>query len=165
MRSLQSYCVPAALIPALLLSMSVAAGDSRSRPFTAILDGRANPVFVDGCTIDNTEGGTGHATHMGRITWSTTETVDSCTTPDVALVEGRFKLVDGNGDELTGTYRTVAKLDFVTSEVMAAGLYWISGGTGPFANASGSGVISADGSLLAPFDVIGQLTGTVGFRP
>lgn len=163
MRSLRSHFILSALL-LLLLGVTGAATGSQPRPFTVILDGHANPVFLDGCTIRNTESGTGHATHMGNITWSSTETVDTCASPDVALVEGQFQLVGANGDQVTGTYRTVARLDFATSEVMAAGLYRITGGTGAFVSASGSGVIKAEGSLLPPFEIAGELTGRITFH-
>lgn len=164
MRSLRSHFVPSALLLLAFMALTGAATGSQPRPFTVIVEGHANPVFVDNCIIQNTESGTGHASHMGTITWSTTETIDTCASPDVALVDGQLRLVGANGDEVTGTYRTVVRLDFATSEVMAAGLYRITGGTGAFVNASGNGVITAEGSLLPPFEVVGDLSGTISFH-
>ena len=60
-------------------------------------------------------------------------------------------------------YQTVAHLDFGTNQVLAAGLYSITGGTGRFAGASGEGVLTAEGSLLPPFEVIGRFSGTIAY--
>lgn len=128
-----------------------------------MLEGTASPVFLDGCTIQNTEHGTGHATHVGTITWESIETVDTCALPDAALVQGTVEIIGTSGDRLTADYRTVAVLDFAANRVAPAGLYRLSGGTGKFANAAGRGVITADGSLLPPFERLGRLQGIIEY--
>jgi hypothetical protein len=145
----------------MLSLLATVVASAQSRPFKVVIDGNANPVFTGPCTIENTETGTGHATHMGTITWQSTEIVDACG-PD-AIVHATFVITAATGERVTGTYSTIAHLDFATNEVTAAGLYRITGGTGRFATATGTGVISAEGSLLPPFGVLGDFTGTLDF--
>jgi len=93
MGSRQSRWALAALVLFQVLTAGGVAADGRSRPFSVVIDGNANPVF-SGCTVLNTETGTGHATHMGTITWQSTETVDACSDPEFAQVDGQFVLTD-----------------------------------------------------------------------
>jgi hypothetical protein len=138
--------------------------DSRLRPFAVTLDGNANPQFQpDGCTIINDEQGTGHARHMGNITWQSHEVVDVCSNPIGADVTGQIVLTAANGDQVYGDYTTLAHLDFGAGQVTALGHFQISGGTGRFAQANGKGVISAVGSLAPPLGVIGGMTGTITY--
>ena len=145
----------------LALTATTVVASVNSRPFNVVIDGNANPVFTGPCTIENTETGTGHATHMGTITWQSTEHVDACG-PDT-IVHAQFVITATKGGQVTGTYTTIAELDFQASEVRAAGLFTITGGTGRFATASGKGVITAEGSLSPPFGVLGGLAGTIDF--
>jgi len=140
------------------------AANPHSRPFVVTLVGHANPIFTsDPCIIINDEAGTGQATHMGHITWSSHETVNQCTNPEGADVDGAFVLTAANGDQVFGTYQTIAQLDFATFQVSASGQFTITGGTGRFDGASGSGTIGADGSLLPPFEVLGGQVGRISF--
>ena len=145
----------------LALTITTAIANAQSRPFKVVIDGNANPVFTGPCTIQNTETGTGHATHMGTIVWQSTESVDAC--GPVTIVQAQFSITAATGERVTGTYSTIAELDFQESDVRAAGLYRITGGTGRFATASGEGVITAEGILAPPFSVLGELTGTIDF--
>jgi hypothetical protein len=163
MLSQRVSCVLSIGLSFVVVAIAGVSAQSQTRPFNVVLDGFAAPEFVGPCTIENTERGTGHATHMGTITWLSEETVDICAYPDVAVVEGRFVLTSARGDQVTGSYRTVARLDFAANEVSAAGLYTITGGTGRFTGATGRGVVSVEGSLLPPFALGGQLTGTILF--
>jgi len=147
-----------------LVLTSRAAAQSSSRPFAVTLDGNASPVFLpDGCTIVNDEQGTGQAQHMGRITWQSHEVVDVCSNPDGANVVGEMVITAADGDQVFGSYQTLAHLDFVGGQVRALGSFEITGGTGRFANATGQGIISAVGSLAPPFGVLGQMSGVIGY--
>ena len=128
------------------------------------LDGYANPAFQpDGCTIINDEQGTGQSRHLGAITWQSHEVVNQCSNPEGADVMGEFVLTAADGDQVFGTYQTLAHLDFGGGVVRARGAYQIAGGTGRFVNATGDGVISAVGSLAPPFGVLGAMNGTIGY--
>jgi hypothetical protein len=132
----------ALLASALLILGPTAASEARShaRPFAVTLDGNASPVFQpDGCTIINDEEGTGHAR------------------------PGQFVLTAANGDQVFGTYTTLAHLDFGAGQVTAFGHFQITGGTGRFSGAGGSGVISAIGSLAPPFAVLGGMSGAISY--
>jgi hypothetical protein len=148
----------------LLALTSGAAATAELRPLSVKLDGHANPVFQpDGCTIINDEQGTGHSRHMGAIAWQSHEVVDVCANPEGADVIGEFVLTAADGDRVTGTYQTLAQLDFGAGEVRALGTFQITGGTGRFADASGQGMISAVGSLAPPFGVLGQMSGVIAY--
>ena len=107
--------------------------------------------------------GTGNAQHLGAITWVSHETVDVCSDPAGGIVSGQITLTAANGDQLSGEYHAVAILDFVAGQVTANGQLQFTGGTGRFAGASGSGVISAQGSLAPPFDLVGAISGVISY--
>jgi hypothetical protein len=120
------------------------------RPFSATLDGFAGPApTADPCILANTEHGTGNARHMGAITWASNET--------------ELTVTAANGDSLHFSYTTLAHLDFTTNQVSASGNWQITSGTGRFQGATGQGVITANGSLLPPFEVIGRMTGVIAY--
>jgi hypothetical protein len=126
--------------------------------FAATLEGFAGPMpTADPCILANDEHGTGHALHMGAITWVSSETVNLCTNPPNGDVEGQLTVTAANGDTVFFEYQTVAQFDFTANQVEAFGRWTIVGGTGRFAGASGRGAIVAKGSLLPPFEVIGGL--------
>ena len=60
-----------------------------------------------------------------------------------------------------GAYEITGPLG--AGQVSALGQFQITGGTGRFAGASGDGTISAVGSLLPPFEVIGGMIGVIGY--
>jgi hypothetical protein len=155
------------LLVSTLVILSLTAGVAANpelRPLTVSLDGNASPVFQpDGCTIVNDEHGTGHARHLGAISWQSHEVVDICSNPEGADVVGEIVITAANGDQVFGTYQTLAHLDFVAGQVRALGAYQITGGTGRFVNATGQGIISAVGSLAPPFGVLGQMSGVIGY--
>lgn len=134
------------------------------RPFSATLDGVAGPMpTADPCILANAEHGTGNARHMGSITWVSNETVNLCSNPAGGDVVGQLTITAANGATVAFSYQTLAHLDFVTNQVSAAGNWQITGGTGRFAGASGQGVITATGSLLPPFEVIGRMSGVIAY--
>jgi hypothetical protein len=134
------------------------------RPFSATLDGFAGPApTADPCILANTEHGTGNARHMGAIAWASTETVNLCSNPAGGDVVGELTITAANGDSLHFSYTTLAHFDFAANQVSAAGNWQIASGTGRFAGATGQGVITANGSLLPPFEVIGRMTGVIAY--
>jgi len=154
--------VLASALVVLCLTAGVGA-DPQSRPFAVTLDGNASPEFQpDGCTIINDEQGTGQAQHLGRITWESHEVVNACF-PDGAHVEGEIVITAADGDQVSGSYQTLAHLDFGAGQVRALGSFQITGGTGRFVNATGQGIISAVGSLAPPSGVLGQMSGVIGY--
>lgn len=100
---------------------------------------------------------TGNATHLGRFTLALPHQVDLLATPPSAT--GTFVFIAANGDIVFGTFTGVADsgappVIHVTETAI------IEGGTGRFADASGSFTISrlVDLSLLTSF---GSFNGTI----
>jgi len=148
----------------LLTFTGVAAADGVSRPFSATLEGNANPVpTADPCILVNTETAASRALHLGEGTWGSEEVVNFCSNPAGADVDGKFVITAANGEQIFGVYRTLAHLDFGTNTITALGRYEITGGTGRFEGAKGEGDISASGSLLPPFEVTGGLFGRISY--
>lgn len=149
----------------LIAAFSSGAGaNPEFRPFSATLDGFAGPMPTsDPCILANTEHGTGNARHMGAITWQSNETVNLCSNPAGGDVVGELSVTGANGDTVHFSYTTLAHLDFTTNQVSASGNWQITSGTGRFAGASGQGVLTANGSLLPPFEVIGRMTGVIAY--
>lgn len=134
-----------------------------ARPFRFTLTGNADPDFSQGpCNVVNTESGTGVAQHLGRVTWASEEVVNFCVDPQDpsrAEVTGALVITAANGDQLRGTYLSIVDADFGAGTLTAQGEFVITGGTGRFSGASGSGSISVAGSLLPPFEVEGTFIG------
>jgi len=72
-----------------------------------------------------------------------------------------FTLTAANGDMLIGSYDTTGYVDFDTFIGVFVGTYKITGGTGQFANATGSGTLIGVGNLQAPFEIVGAFSGTL----
>lgn len=137
---------------------------AQNLPFVTTLQGNALPTPTDDpCILENRETATGQSTLLGRVRWESFEVVNLCSNPDGADVEGRFVITAPNGDQVTGTYRTLAQLDFAAGEITAAGWFEVTGGTGRLEQAAGKGAIAATGSLLPPFAFEGGLFGRISF--
>jgi hypothetical protein len=96
-----------------------------------------------------TTSGVGHASHLGRITVSTTETLDFVTSPGTLLVrDGRLVMVAANGDELHWTYEGTGSLPDADGESVLTGTFVITGGTGRFSDASGGGTFGGSGNAV-----------------
>lgn len=138
-----------------------------SRPFRFELTGNANPDFSQGpCNVPNTESGTGQATHLGRVTWSTSEVANFCVDPNDpsrGAVTGTLVITAANGDQLTASYQTTLSVDFASGTLTATGPFVVTGGTGRFAGATGGGTATASGSLAPPFGVTGTFVGTIAY--
>jgi hypothetical protein len=165
------------LLPVFLIMLGLASstpvnssvnGSPEGLPFHAVIDGNANPVPIDPCTLENHETGSGHALHLGVIIWSSDETVQflSCSPPSppgpAIAVSGKFTILAASGDEIFGKYQTKGTLDTVNG-VSVHGEYSFVSGTGRFSNVTGSGVIAANGIGSPPFDFIASLDGTIRY--
>jgi hypothetical protein len=146
-----------------VMGLSFVGVASAEQPFRAVISGNANPQPVPGnpCLLSNTEAGTGHALHLGRLRWASEEIVDLCVAPPQGVVTGNLTLTSASGDVIHGTYTTRVNLDFEAGTVSALGTYELTGGTGRFTGIHGSGEIRASGSLAPPFEVTGFLVGTI----
>jgi hypothetical protein len=164
MRKSPNYAAAFGVLTAMVLAFSVSAAADSARPFGATLEGYANPVPTsDPCVLTNTEGGTGKAVHMGAIAWASSETVNFCTDPEGAEVQGSFVMTAANGDQLHGEYTTLAHPDFTSGVITFSGQWTIVGGTGRFENATGGGTLTGEGSLAPPFAVMASFVGKVSY--
>src|SRR5262245_2963752 len=128
-------------------------------PFEVRLEGFADPKFNPDGTVDNKELAFGVATHLGVVVWVSEE--HATPNKDGTLgVEGEFVLTGANGDQVIGRYCTTGKI-IAFPMARFEGEFWITGGTGRFANAAGSGTIIGDGSLVDPYEIVGSLSGTI----
>ncbi len=87
-------------------------------------------------TVDSTGGG--QATHLGRYTMVAVTELDISRAEDLGLISSAstFTLTAANGDQLTGTLSGVGTLVDVGVSIVDHGI--ITGGTGRFADATGS---------------------------
>jgi len=149
--------------PAPLTDRVVAAPTKRPElPFHTIFSGNANPQPTPNpCILANRETGSGTAMHLGRFTWLSDETVDLCPVPGHGMVTGHFVLAAANRDQIYGQYQTDAQFDL--NGVSVIGRYQLTGGTGRFKDASGSGTLEAMGALAPPFPFEASLSGTISY--
>ena len=95
--------------------------------------------------------------------WDNEPGSNFCANPEGAEIDGEFTITAWNGDKIQGTYHTLAHADTAANEIAAAGFFQITGGTGRFEEASGTGSIAAGGSLAPPFKFDGGLFGHITF--
>jgi hypothetical protein len=150
--------VRASILLAVALSFGAPAATDELVPFSAQLEGFASLAFNPDGSISNTETAVGQATHLGFFTWASEE-LAVFTGQNQLSVVGSFTMTAANGDQVFGTFEAVGTMDFPF--VIFLGQYVIAGGTGRFANATGSGTTIGIGNLLPPFDIVGSLSGTI----
>ena len=109
--------------------------------------------------INITVDGDGQARHLGRAHASTTNQQANLITGHVTAT---YTVTAANGDTLV--FELVAESVFPTpTHVIFEGTYEITGGTGRFSEASGSGLLSGSATFTSPTGGIGEfsLSGTV----
>jgi hypothetical protein len=97
--------------------------------------------------------GDGEVTHLGQTAIETTDQVVNLLT---GAATATYHLTAANGDEV------VAELDFVAVPTQTGftftGTWEITGGTGRFTNASGSGTIEGRAEFTGPTNGVGSFT-------
>jgi hypothetical protein len=153
----------AAVLLASGLGLLPARASAEERPFNARMSGNASLSLTDDpCVLRNDETVAGEATHLGTFTWVSVEFANFCTVPDGVAVTGSFTMTAANGDELSGGYTTIGLFD-VDGNLIIHGVYEFTGGSGRFANASGSGDLDAIGFLTEGLPVEGSMDGTIDY--
>ena len=154
-----------ALIGIGALEVCPAVATAAERPFMAMWNGNASLQDTDDpCVKRNDETGQGDATHLGRFTWASVETVDFCAIPNgVAVIGETFTMTAANGDRLFGKYKTVGKLNDAKDTLIIRGTFEITGGTGRFAGATGGGDLYATAYLAPGLPFIGAYYGTIDY--
>ena len=176
-RSFRSFCRIGLVASVLgLLCCSVPAIADDQVPFNGTFEGIDHATSVGPCTTIVEHSGEGQATHLGRFTLtSTTITPDSCTFfPNFDVYDDSVILTAANGDQLFGTVIGTATLvDFTDPtriRVVGETIITITGGTGRFANSTGTirwslvaklyeGTVLPDGTRLDP--EVSNLEGTL----
>ena len=146
------------LLIALALS-ALTANASQNLPFR--LGDEGTITFTSPSTA--TTAGTGNATHMGRITSDGNLTIvgeASCVDNEVGFsVEMQDTFTAANGDKLT-TAITMQLCPIASGIYHGVGTYVVTGGTGRFAGATGSGVFDGTGNFNTG-TIICALRGTI----
>jgi len=133
------------------------------RPFKASLTGNAHlSPTGDPCVLRNDETGAGNATHLGQFTWADIEYADFCAIPGGVGVVATFTMTAANGDNLYGEFTSVGHFADAATLVIH-GSYQFTGGTGRFADATGSGDIDASAFLSPGLPFEGTFSGTIDY--
>ena len=139
-----------AALAAVLLAAPPVATAATTRPFSS--DFTAQGSFAETPVpgvLTGTSSGSGHASHLGRITLSTTETLDFVTTPGTLVIrDGRLVMVAANGDELYWSYEGTASTPDEDGDSSLTGTFVITGGTGRFSGATGGGTFEGSGNAV-----------------
>ena len=160
-RLLKSILLLAVALGVGAVTLSVAAAEEL--PFKAMLTGNAHLSPTDDPSIlRNDETGEGEATHLGHFTWADVEFANFAAIPGGVSVVATFTMTAANGDELYGEFTSVGYFADPQTLVIQ-GEYEFTGGTGRFADASGSGEIDAFAFLAPGLPFIGTIKGTINF--
>ena len=139
-----------AVLAALVLTAPLA-GAVALTPFRSefAIEATFIPTATPG-VLAGTTSGAGRATHLGRVTTSTTETLDfTASATGAALIrEGLMTMVAANGDELHWAYSGTASAPGATGDVDLGGTFTVTGGTGRFATATGGGTFTGSASVV-----------------
>lgn len=148
-------------VGATVLTPSVATAEQR--PFKATVSGNAHLSPTDDpFVLRNDETGQGEATHLGHFTWADVEYADFGEVPGGVAVVGSFTMTAANGDKLYGELATTGSFD-TNGNLLIHGSYEFIGGTGRFADASGSGDIDAIAYLSPGLPFEGNLRGAIDY--
>jgi hypothetical protein len=140
--------VPFAVVAVLIASVPASAAAHKERPIKEDLIGYASgmrwaPDFPNGDTFEgrcsqpsqwiSTSSGSGRISHLGRVSWTTEHCFQLFAGKYGTFGDARLVITAANGDQLFGTYDGV-----MTGETTFAETVVVTGGTGRFAQASGS---------------------------
>jgi hypothetical protein len=174
--SFRSFCRIGLVASVLaLLCSSVPAIADDQVPFEGTFEGIDHAMSVGPCTTIVEHSAEGQATHLGRFTLTSTTIADVCTHfPIFTGYDDLVILTAANGDQLFGTSIGASTLvDFTDPtriRVVGESTLTITGGTGRFANSTGTirwsilaliyeGTVLPDGTQLVP--QVSTLEGTL----
>ena len=157
--------VLASLTTLIVLAAPAAYSDPQVRPFKATLTTQetlaANPVACPLSLLQGTTSGQGNASHLGKVTLSSTDCVTLGAT-QFTLTNGMFMLMAANGDTLVAEYSGALLPSAAYPRYTLSGTYRVTGGTGRFSSATGSGSLQGTSNITT-----GQgayvATGTIGY--
>jgi hypothetical protein len=129
------------LVVVLLMAGSVSAAPSNPEvPFRTVLTVQptfAGPLIIGGQVVGAklSVNGYGDVMHLGASTWHADMWVNTTSVP--STLGATFTFTADNGDTLTGSYLGTGQLEGSFNHCRAD--FWITGGTGRFANITGEG--------------------------
>ena len=140
-----------------LLCVAGTTANGKQVPFKGTLEGSFTVIAVPPPAINRELSATGHATHLGNFTYDFPHTVDRSVTPSTA--EGYATFTAANGDQVFAFVSGTATL-IGPGVLYVVEMGEIVGGTGRFANASGSFVIER---LIDAVNLttVGEFEGTI----
>ena len=142
-------------------AMSAKRAMAEERPFMAKLAGNAHLTPTgDPSVLLNHETGAGEATHLGQFQWEDDE-VATFGAGGVSVVAS-FTMTAANGDKVYGEFTSSGSFD-EDGNLVIEGSYQVTGGSGRFDGAVGSGTISAVAFLSPGLPFIGSFNGTIDF--
>ena len=127
-------------------------------PFKGVFSGTGTAVTGGRCPVLTVQIlGTGHATHLGRLTTNQSHCADPTS---LEFTSGEFTLTAANGDQLIGAYSG----EFIPLEpplFSIDGQFTFTGGTGRFDGATGGGGASGVQNLVtgeATVELVGSIS-------
>lgn len=91
--------------------------------------------------LAGTTTGSGSASHLGTVTGSGTDCITPTSAYTYAFSNGKLTLIAANGDELRANYSGALTPSATPPIYVVNGTYQITGGTGRFSGASGTGAV------------------------
>lgn len=133
-------------------------------PFAATLAGNAHlsPTKIPWLQR-NDETGAGEATQLGQFTFASVELVDFRNFPPQISVVATFTMTAADGEQLRGAYATVGIAND-EGNLDIRGRFWLTGGTGRFAGATGGGQLNATAFFAPGLPFEGQFVGTIDYE-
>lgn len=156
MRLIRTLPAMLAAAAAVLLTTPPVVTAATTTPFKSDITAQASfaETPVPG-VLTVTGSGVGHASHLGNVTVSTAETLDFVTSPGSLVIrDGTMVMVAANGDELHWAYEGAGSLPDAQGISAFSGTFLVTGGTGRFADATGSGTFHGTGSTITGVAIV-----------
>lgn len=159
MRLIRTLLAILAAAAAVMITASPVATAATTRPFKSEITAQASFAETPVPGVLTLMGsGVGHASHLGNVTVSTTETLDFVTSPGSLVIrDGTMVMVAANGDELRWAYEGSGSMPDAQGVSAFSGTFLVTGGTGKFADATGSGTFDGTGSTLTGVAIVSYL--------
>ena len=156
MRLFRTMLAILAAAVAVLLATPLVATAATTTPFKSEITAQSSfaETPVPG-VLTLTGSGVGHASHLGNVTISTTETLDFVTSPGGLVIrDGTMVMLAANGDELHWAYEGAGSLPDAQGISAFSGTFLVTGGTGRLVDATGSGTFQGTGSTITGVAIV-----------
>jgi hypothetical protein len=149
---------------AAMLAAAAFAGPKAQKqlPFKGTIQTVERVESVEFPIVFNTSIGTGKATHLGRFTWELDVQINILD-PELATATGTGVLIAANGDSIFTEFTAIGVPTEIPDVIFITEVHTITGGTGRFADATGTFTREALSNLALLFSS-GSLEGTISLR-